>query len=185
MATLVRVLSRSWARAMAAIEGSISKRTTGSLLLDAAKTGDFVGVQNYGRQRLNDKGAMSPPAGAELTDSGEEFYPDSLNGAIAYAHAATGKPVVVTENGIDTVDDARRARYVPLAIAGMRRAMAAGAPVLGYVHWSLLDNFEWLFGFGPKYGLVEVDRETFKRKVKPSARVYANTVKAGSKPIHG
>jgi hypothetical protein len=74
---------------------------------------------------------------------------------------------------------------IPLAIAGMRRAMAAGARVLGYVHWSLLDNFEWLFGFGPKYGLVEVDSETFKRKVKPSARVYANTVKAGSKPIHG
>jgi beta-glucosidase len=152
--------------------------------LDAAKTGDFVGVQNYGRQRLNDKGAMPPPAGAELTDSGEEFYPDSLNGAVTYAHAATGKPVVVTENGIDTVDDARRTRYIPLAIAGMLRAMAAGVPVLGYVHWSLLDNFEWLFGYGPKYGLVKVDRETFKRTVKNSARVYADIVKTDPKPIH-
>jgi beta-glucosidase len=152
--------------------------------LDAAKTGDFVGVQNYGRQRLNDKGAMAPPAGAELTDSGEEFYPDSLNGAVTYAHAVTGKPVMVTENGIDTQDDARRTRYIPLAIAAMRRAMAAGIPVLGYVHWSLLDNFEWLFGYGQKYGLVKVDRQTFKRTVKGSARIYAAIVKAEAKPMH-
>jgi len=139
--------------------------------MEAAKTADFIGVQNYGRQQLNAQGAMMPPKGAELTESGEEYYPASLEGAVRYAHAATGKPVIVTENGINTANDARRAAYIPAALAGLQRAMQDGIPVLGYVHWSLLDNFEWLFGYTPKYGLVAVDRTTFKRDVKDSARV--------------
>ncbi len=139
--------------------------------LDAAKTSDFIGVQNYGRQQLDAKGAMLPPKGAELTESGEEYYPASLEGAVRYAHEATGKPVIVTENGISTSNDARRAAYIPEALAGLQRAMQDGVPVLGYVHWSLLDNFEWLFGYKPKFGLVAVDRTTFKREVKGSARV--------------
>ncbi len=140
--------------------------------MEAARTAsDFIGVQNYGRQQLNAQGAMLPPKGAELTESGEEYYPASLEGAVRYAHQATGKPVIVTENGISTSNDARRAAYIPEALAGLQRAMHDRVPVLGYVHWSLLDNFEWLFGYKPKFGLVAVDRETFKREVKGSARV--------------
>jgi beta-glucosidase len=139
--------------------------------LEAARAGDFIGVQNYGRQRLDDKGPLPPPRGAELTQMGEEFYPASLEGAVRYAHAATGKPVLITENGIAATDDTRRAAFIPLAVAGVQRAIADGVPIIGYIHWSLLDNFEWLFGYTPKYGLVEVDRTTFKRTPKPSARV--------------
>ncbi|MDA4831451.1 family 1 glycosylhydrolase, partial [Enterobacter hormaechei] len=51
-------------------------------------------------------------------------------------------------------------------------------PVLGYIHWSLLDNFEWLSGYKPRYGLVAVDRTTFKRTVKPSARVLGRIAQA-------
>ena len=139
--------------------------------LEVAKTCDFIGVQNYGRQRLDDKGPQPPPPGAELTQMGEEFFPASLQGAVRYAHAATGKPVLVTENGIATTDDTRRAAYIPLAVAGVQRALTDGVPVIGYIHWSLLDNFEWIFGYAPKYGLAEVDHTTFKRTLKPSAHV--------------
>ncbi|WP_322047956.1 glycoside hydrolase family 1 protein [Paraburkholderia sp. J67] len=146
--------------------------------MEAARTGDFIGVQNYGRQRLDRHGAMPPPKGAEMTDSGEEFYPDSLEGAVRYAHAATGLPVIVTENGIDALDDAKRVRYIPLAVEAMQRAMRDGVPVHGYIHWSLLDNFEWLFGYGPRFGLYSVDRTTFKRTAKPSALVLAGIIKS-------
>jgi beta-glucosidase len=139
--------------------------------MEAAKTSDFIGVQNYGRQRLDSNGPMMPPAGAELTHNHEEFFPASLEGAIRYAHEATGLPVIVTENGIDTPDDSRRAAYIPLAVAGMQRAIAAGIPVRGYIHWSLLDNFEWIFGYVPRLGLAEVDQKTFRRTLKPSASV--------------
>ena len=139
--------------------------------MDAAKTVDFIGVQNYGRQRLDDKGIMAVPEGAELTQMGEEFYPASLEGAVRYAHEATGLPVMVTENGIATVNDQRRAAYIPLAVAGLHRAIAGGVPVKGYVHWSLVDNFEWLWGFTPRYGLSSINRQSFQRTVKPSALV--------------
>ena len=55
--------------------------------------------------------------------------------------------------------------------------MDAGVPVLGYCHWTLMDNFEWIFGYGPKLGLHSVDRETFERTAKPSAGVYAELVR--------
>jgi len=139
--------------------------------MEVAKADDFIGVQNYGRQRLDASGPMLPPADAELTHNHEEFYPASLEGAIRYAHEATGRPVIVTENGIDTLDDSRRAAYIPLAIEGMKRAMASGVPVRGYIHWSLMDNFEWVFGYSPRLGLSEVDSKTFRRTLKPSARV--------------
>jgi len=58
-------------------------------------------------------------------------------------------------------------------------ATADGVPVLGYIHWSLLDNFEWLSGYGPKFGLVAVDRTTFKRTPKPSAKVLGRIARAG------
>ena len=54
-----------------------------------------------------------------------------------------------------------------------------GVPVLGYLHWTLMDNFEWIFGYGHQLGLHSVDRETFERTPKPSAGVYASIVRAG------
>ncbi len=139
--------------------------------LEAAKTGDFIGVQNYERQRLDKNGPLPAPPGAELNQMGSEVFPASLEGAIRYAHEATGMPIIVTENGIGTTDDSQRAAFIPQAVAGVARALADGVPVLGYYHWSLLDNFEWIFGYGPRMGLVEVDRTTFKRTIKPSAHV--------------
>lgn len=137
--------------------------------LDAARNDDFVGVQTYGRNRYDAKGMMHPPEGAELTQMGEESYPQGLGATIRYAHAATGRPVYVTENGIATQDDSRRIAYIDGAMTAMRSCLADGIPVKGYLHWSFLDNFEWIFGYRPTFGLVAVDRQTLKRTAKPSA----------------
>ena len=136
---------------------------------------DFVGVQTYTRNRVDAQGVMPKPAGAELTQMGDEFYPEALEAAIRHAHAATGKPIYVTENGIATENDARRVEYIRRALAGVHNCLRDGLPVRGYIHWSLLDNFEWTFGYRMKFGLVSVDRKTFARTPKPSAR-YLGTI---------
>jgi beta-glucosidase len=77
-------------------------------------------------------------------------------------------PLLVTENGIATSDDEDRIRFTTDALRGLAAAIDDGADVRGYVHWSLLDNFEWMLGYRPTFGLVSVDRETFVRTPKPS-----------------
>ena len=111
---------------------------------------------------------------------GYEFYPESLEHTVRLASKETGVPVIVTENGVGTENDARRVEYIQRALAGLKRCLDDGIDVRGYVHWSLLDNFEWIFGFGPKFGLVAVDRETQKRTVKPSAILLGNIAKNNS-----
>jgi beta-glucosidase len=91
-------------------------------------------------------------------------------------HAATGVPIFVTEHGMATDDDTRRVAFLEPSLDGLRDAIADGVPVLGYLHWSLLDNFEWTFGYDLKLGLVAVDRETFARTPKPSAAEYTRLV---------
>jgi beta-glucosidase len=132
---------------------------------------DFVGVQTYGRAWVGRDRDVKAPADAARLPDGKEWYPDAIGNVVRYAHRATGKPILVTENGIDAADDAIRQRFIPAAVASVLTAAHDGVPVLGYIHWSLLDNFEWLSGYGPKFGLVAVDRTTFKRTVKPSARI--------------
>lgn len=139
--------------------------------LEAARHDDFVGVQNYERSVWNDKGRLPPPAGADTNDAGSEIYPASLAGAVRYAHAVSGVPVIVTEHGINSADDTKRARLIPAALTDLKKAMDEGVPVLGYVHWSLIDNFEWVFGYKPQFGLHTLDRTTFARTAKPSASV--------------
>jgi beta-glucosidase len=139
--------------------------------LEAARGDDFLGVQNYERARYDSRGRLPPPAGAPLNSMGSEIYPPSLGNAVRYAHAATGLPIMVTEHGLGTDDDALRAAFIPEALAGLKAAIDDGVPVRAYVHWTLLDNFEWIFGFKPKYGLVAVDRTNFRRTPKPSAAV--------------
>jgi beta-glucosidase len=102
---------------------------------------------------------------------GEEFWPQALEQTIRYAHGATGRPVLVTENGIATADDTRRQAYIRGALAGVQSCLNDKIPVLGYFHWSLLDNYEWTFGYSKTFGLVAVDRATQKRTPKPSANL--------------
>jgi beta-glucosidase len=135
----------------------------------AASRGDFLGIQSYTRCRVGKKGDLGPEPGAELTQMGYEFCPEALEACLKYAAARTRLPIYITENGIATEDDSRRVEYIRRALAGVLRCLAAGIDIRGYIHWSLMDNFEWIMGYRPKFGLVSVDRATQQRTVKPSA----------------
>ena len=147
--------------------------------LEAASRADFVGVQTYTRFRVGPDGLLPPPEGAELTAAGYEYRPEALAATIRYAAAKTGKPIIVTENGIATDDDTRRRAFIEAALAGVSACIAEGIDVRGYLHWSLLDNFEWTYGYKQRFGLVAVDRQTFARTPKPSAIYLGKRAQAG------
>ncbi|MDO6414146.1 family 1 glycosylhydrolase [Sphingomonas sp. BIUV-7] len=148
-----------------------------SAWLEVARDDDFMGVQNYERVQWGPEGRMPPSKGAILNAAGGEVYAPSLANAVRYAYSQTRKPIIVTEHGVNTNDDAIRAALIPASLAELRKAMDEGVPVQGYVHWSLLDNFEWIAGFKSQLGLVAVDRATFARTPKRSAGVYSAIVR--------
>jgi beta-glucosidase len=146
------------------------RRVMEDVFLEAARGDDYVGVQTYTRFRYGRDGMLPPPTGARTTQMGYEFWPDALEATIRRAWDVThGVPILVTENGIGTADDAERVEYVERALQGVVSCLEDDIDVRGYVYWSLLDNFEWALGYGPKFGLVAVDRETQTRAAKPSA----------------
>ena len=108
-----------------------------------------------------------------------DTYPEALEGTIRYVASETNVPIHVTENGIGSTDDGQRVEYVRRALLGVARCLADGLDVRSYFYWSLLDNFEWLFGYGPRFGLVEVDRATQRRTVKPSGRWLGGVARTG------
>ena len=145
--------------------------------LELARDDDFIGVQNYERVPYDAHGQVAPPRASPVNEMGTAIEPLSLAGAVRYAYEVTGVPILVTEHGIGTADDRLRAAFIEPSLVGLLDAMADGVPVLGYCHWTLMDNFEWIFGYAHQLGLHEVDRETFERTPKPSAGVYADLVK--------
>ncbi|HWK35333.1 glycoside hydrolase family 1 protein [Sphingomonas sp.] len=156
------------------------RRASYEPFFEAGRDDEFVGVQTYERSYIGRDGPVDPPPGGARRADGKPFEPEAIAGAVRYAHRATGKPILVTENGIETNDDAERARFIPAAVAALDGARREGVPVIGYIHWSLLDNFEWFAGYAPKFGLVAVDRATFARTPKPSARLYAQLIRGRS-----
>jgi beta-glucosidase len=138
----------------------------------AATVGDdFLGVQSYTRMVIGPDGWVGPQPGIDVLPMGYEYWPAALEACLRRAWQVTegALPLWVTENGIGTDDDIQRIAYVRDALCGLQRAVADGVDVRGYTYWSLLDNFEWTFGYGPKFGLAAVDRSTFARSLKPSA----------------
>ena len=159
------------------------RRSAYGVWLDSiVRAGDFTGVQNYRLVRIPGTGQPFPPLPTmPFTEPGDRRAdlqrPEALRNTVEYVHAQTKKPVLVTENGLETENDERRIWYIDAALAGLQECVAKGVPVLGYIHWSLLDNFEWTQGYKPKFGLVAVDRTTFKRTPKPSAAHLGNIAK--------
>jgi beta-glucosidase len=137
--------------------------------LEAAAGDDFLGLQIYTCARFGPDGLVAVPAEKQTLAHGMERRPEALGAAVRRAaEVLPGVPLLVTENGIATADDADRIRFTTDALRGLAAAIADGADVRGYLHWSLLDNFEWMLGYRPTFGLVAVDRETFARTPKPS-----------------
>lgn len=156
---------------------------------ELARDDDFIGVQTYTRNRFGPEGPRGPhvewgkplPAETEdITQLGQEYYPQALGNTIRRAWASTGgTPILVTENGIATADDAKRRRFIDVALREVLGCLVDGIDVRSYLYWTLLDNFEWSLGYTPKFGLVSVDRATFARTPKSSAYWLGGVARAG------
>jgi beta-glucosidase len=150
--------------------------------LHGPSAGDWLGVQYYRKNWVDPASPTlfaTPPEGSQLTQMGWAVYPDGLRQMLVRA-AETGLPLYVTENGIATEDDAERVDYLESHLQAVRQAMAEGVDVRGYLHWSAFDNFEWSEGYGPKFGLIAVDRGAgFLRVPKPSAYGFAAVAGSG------
>lgn len=163
----------------AAPDADIEAKLEDALLPWLRAQGDFIGVQNYTYSLVGRDADLPNPDGVELTQMNYPFAPEALEGAIRLVARHTDKPIYVTENGVATEDDTRRIAFIDKAVPGVFACMRDGIDVRGYIHWSLLDNWEWFAGYGPKFGLVAVDRTTFERAPKPSAAHLGRIVRAG------
>jgi beta-glucosidase len=112
--------------------------------------------------------------------TGWEVYPEALEHTVRLAAEHARVPVLVTENGMATDDDDARVAYTRAALEGLARCVTDGVDVRGYLHWTLLDNFEWTAGYSKTFGLIAVDRDTLARNVKPSARWLGEVARANA-----
>lgn len=146
----------------------------GRVLRRAVPWLDWIGVNYYSRTMVGWPWPTSGVTGGERTDFGWEIYPQGLYDTLRRV-GRFGKPVMITENGIADADDDQRAGYIIAHLRQIHRAIAHGVDVRGYMHWTLLDNFEWAEGFGQKFGLATRDRV-----LRPSAHVYGAIARANA-----
>jgi beta-glucosidase len=176
------VFNEAVARALAGgpvdlqIPGSRGVRRTVDALAGAS---DFLGLNYYTRWKVTlfGKDPRSARRGAPTSDLGWEVYPEGLERAID-AVAPHGLPIVITENGIADAADRLRGDFIRASLASLDHARAAGRDIRGYVHWSLMDNFEWADGHKGRFGLYAVDfaHPEGPRVPRASARVLAEEV---------
>jgi len=151
-------------------------------VLARRKSLDFIGMNYYTRNlvevySLTLRGILmdtcrSGHGSLRKNSLGWDIYPEGLFICLA-ALKKYDLPVFVLENGICTPDDSLRWGFIKEHLVQLHRAIKDGIRVVGYLYWSLLDNFEWDKGFGPRFGLVDVDYRTFKRTIRESARKFA------------
>jgi beta-glucosidase len=148
---------------------------------------DFCGVNYYFRMTLRfslkhrktwfiDQEAT--PVGVDKNDFGWQIWPEGIRTVISKVWKRFGKPIVITENGIADRTDGKRAAYITEHLKQVFQCLENGIPILGYYHWSFIDNFEWKEGFDMRFGLVEVDPDDpeLKRKPRASAQVYSRII---------
>ncbi|MFD7290646.1 GH1 family beta-glucosidase [Streptomyces sp. NPDC059863] len=158
---------------------------------------DWLGLNYYFRQIVRDDPTGAAPFARQIdvpdarhTHMGWEVHADGLEQLLLRLTEEYGaRRVYVTENGAafpdtvapdGTVDDPERARYLDEHLAACARAVAKGAPLAGYFAWSLMDNFEWAYGYDKRFGLVHVDYETQRRTIKGSGHHYADIIRAAN-----
>jgi len=152
----------------------------------AKKTLDYIGINYYGRN-LADTGSwkirhllldtcQSNHHPLRKNSLGWDIYPQGLY-KLLIAVKKYNLPVLITENGICTQDDDLRWDYIREHLEELHKAISQGVEVLGYIYWSLMDNFEWDKGFSPRFGLVHIDYANQKRTIKASANKLAQVFK--------
>lgn len=153
---------------------------------------DFMGMNTYTGQRIGVNGIQPSKTGFDQTAIGWEVTPSVLYWGTRFYYQRYKKPIFITENGMANNDivsddlrvhDPQRIEYLRAHLAGLKRSCSEGTPVLGYFHWSLMDNFEWAEGYQKRFGMVYIDYPTQKRIVKDSAYWYANVIKANGDNI--
>ncbi|MBL0899107.1 MAG: glycoside hydrolase family 1 protein [Reyranella sp.] len=139
---------------------------------EAVRGDDYIGVQTYNRSRVGPDGYLPPVADDLLDMSKYPAPPEALAASVREAYRATGVPVMVSEHGINTLDDNLRIRHTRASLEHLGKVIDDGLPVLGYFHFTLNDTWEWSAGHVPRFGMVEVDRATFERRPRPSLAAY-------------
>jgi beta-glucosidase len=132
--------------------------------------GDYIGLNYYSRDFVSSAGVVTSPV-ADRSDLGWEIYPEGLHRCLQRL-ARFGKPIYVTENGVADASGARRPAFLRSHLDAVDRARAEGIDVRGYFHWSLIDNFEWAEGYGPRFGLYSVTPDTFERRPSSGVDVF-------------
>lgn len=143
-------------------------------LKKVVKKCDFIGVNYYFSNRVYGYRIHNPDE--KVSDLGWDLAPANLQFALERLHEKYHLPILITENGLADAKDTYRQWWITQTIMAMQKAMENGVSLIGYLHWSLLDNFEWDKGFWPRFGLIEVDYATKKRKVRPSAVWFAKAL---------
>ncbi len=152
------------------------------------KTLDFIGINYYTRSLVDvekwhfrnlfldccKKGHSS----LQKNSLGWDIYPEGLHNLLLRLKRYN-LPIFILENGICTEDDALRWNFISQHLKSVYLAMNKGVNILGYIYWSLIDNFEWDKGFSPRFGLIEVDYNTYNRRIRESAMRFAQVCKTG------
>ncbi len=152
------------------------------------KAMDFIGLNYYSRHLVETKNwsigsliwdvCQENHRPLKKNSLGWDIYPEGMY-QVLLKLKKYNLPVMITENGICTSDDNLRWEFIQAHLKNIHRAMEEGVNVTGYLYWSLLDNFEWDKGFAPRFGLVDVDYNTFKRSVRESAGKFARVCQTG------
>ncbi|XP_057419254.1 beta-glucosidase-like SFR2, chloroplastic [Lotus japonicus] len=143
---------------------------------------DFIGINYYGQEVVCGSG-LKLGENDEYSESGRGVYPDGLYRMLLQFHERykhLNVPFIVTENGVSDETDLIRRPYLLEHLLAIYAAMTMGVPVLGYLFWTISDNWEWADGYGPKFGLVAVDRaNNLARIPRPSYRLFSKIVNTG------
>ncbi len=136
---------------------------------------DFIGVNYYFTNRF--LGYKVHNENEKLSDLGWDMQPQNIEHVLTRLWNKYKLPIIVTENGVADRDDEHRKWWISQTLIAMHKALQQGVKLEGYLHWSLLDNFEWSSGFWPRFGLLAVDRKTKKRIPRESAKWFAKLLK--------
>lgn len=137
---------------------------------------DFIGINYYFTEYQDTLGRVHNPANP-VSDLGWYMEPSGLANLLTAVWERYHTPMLITENGLADSEDTQREWWIEQTMAALDHVMEQGADVRGYLHWSLLDNFEWAYGWWPQFGLVQVDRQTMRRTIRPSAHLYADHIR--------